>query len=920
MNSAESHQYSLNFADFERIFRKRYKAILLVASLTLGFSLFFARLKPSIYLASASVKVEHRTSISPMMEFAPLDNWDNIETQAKVITSFPVIRKAAELLGLVPQSDNPEEAATDPRVIEILQNLRSKVLSTMESGTNVIQITAKTTNAKQSAQIANAVAQAYKIYALAEKKAQVTSTRKFVEQQLKDSDRQLSEAESTIADFEQSHETPQINSEIQLRESEFQSLEQQMEHLGKEKKILLDQKSDLEKSKAQLQAHRKAQESIPGSALDSSTALRTASQRPKMTWMSRNVANDPGIGRLNEKLIELQMKLDDMSLYYRSDHPSFLAVEEQLILTMSQMLTKSDERLAQIGQERATIGSRISDLYAILDQLPAEQMRYARMARNLSTAEKLNSLLHESLQKTLISEAGIVDDVKIMSFATEPKRPISKNPNRIIVIGLILGLLLGVFLAVVWEIMDTSIGTIEEMESFLQIPVLASIPNLEIHEQARKLANEIGQDKITREVVDHAGLTVHFSPKTPISESYRILRTNIQFLAGNQKPIRTLTVTSTTMQEGKSTTISNLAAAFSQDGAKVILLGCNLRRPYLGRIFGIPESPGISEILIGKWPWRKCVRTMSDLAVGSLGIDSVLRTPGLENLSIIPAGNIPPNPAELLASARFDAFLKEVTEEYSLVLLDVPPVLPVTDSTLMAKKSDATILVYRAGKVPRNTLRRSKQRLESLGAHIIGLVLNDVRPELGGASDFYRYHMGYYGPSQHQSEIKKRSGLVVPLLFGMKSVCAYLARGVLRNTILAIALLCTSLASSDFGSALETDGKGPNSTISRMIEASEAAPRERAPITRCYSVQLASFAEIDRAMIYLAGAKRKHIRAEIRLAEIAGKGTFYRIHSGLYKEWDKALAYCQELKIECCLEGFVVSLECDQVEELLWER
>jgi capsular exopolysaccharide synthesis family protein len=257
-----------------------------------------------------------------------------------------------------------------------------------------------------------------------------------------------------------------------------------------------------------------------------------------------------------------------------------------------------------------------------------------------------------------------------------------------------------------------------------------------------------------------ARLITQFDPKNPAAEAYRILRTNIQFLSSGDKPIKTILLTSSSMQEGKSTTIGNLATAFAQEGKRVLLVGCNLRRPSLYRVFGLEKGPGMADILIDKARWQDCVRSVSDLSVGEFNIDDILATPGLENLHIITFGQIPPNPSELLSSDKMDKFLAEVRQEYDLVLIDAPPLLPVADSSLIASKVDAVILVYQVGKVPRTSLVRAKERMENVKANVIGIVLNDIRPEVSGSSYVSQYYMHYYGDPTDRSRQKKGPPLV----------------------------------------------------------------------------------------------------------------------------------------------------------------
>src|SRR5262249_29365225 len=219
--------------------------------------------------------------------------------------------------------------------------------------------------------------------------------------------------------------------------------------------------------------------------------------------------------------------------------------------------------------------------------------------------------------------------------------------------------------------------------------------------------------------------------------------TNIQFMRMERQG-KLLVVTSPTLQEGKTTTIVNLALTMAQNGQRTLLIGANLRRPSIHRFFGIEREPGVSDILVGHGPLRDCIRTVADILMGRFEMEDIMASPGLDNLHIIESGPIPANPSELLSTAAMAQFLTEVREEYDIVLIDTPPVLPVTDSAIVAAQVDGVILVYQAGKVGRLVLKRAKAHLESARAKVWGVVLNDVQTEIAGYA-YTHYYPHYYG-------------------------------------------------------------------------------------------------------------------------------------------------------------------------------
>jgi capsular exopolysaccharide synthesis family protein len=369
-------------------------------------------------------------------------------------------------------------------------------------------------------------------------------------------------------------------------------------------------------------------------------------------------------------------------------------------------------------------------------------------------------MLSQKHQEAMIAEAGVVDEVTVMSVATMPSNPINKGLPRTIFIGIMLGFIFGVIFAVLREMFDTSIGTIEDVERTLKIAVLAVIPHIRTEDQKKKKKSDKPVDESLVSIFKTT-LVTHFNPKDPSAEAYRILRTNIEYLSFN-KPLQTILVTSAAMQEGKSTTIANLAVAFAQQGKNILLMECNLRRPSLQKNFGLEHKQGIADILIGKVPWRDCVMTVTDLALGKFVMDDILKVPGLDRFNFLPYGHRPPNPSDLLSSPRMDALLKEVRDYFDIILVDGPPLLPVADSIILSTKVDGLILVYKVGKTPRNSLRLAKERLETVHANILGIALNDIRPEVTGASYssyIYRYAKETAKQTTKAGKVLKRLGL-----------------------------------------------------------------------------------------------------------------------------------------------------------------
>jgi tyrosine-protein kinase Etk/Wzc len=750
-------QYEFQISDYERIFRKRYKIVVLSVICALVFSMFIARMKSPLFSATATVKVDRNSNMMGMdMESMMYDSWDNIETQTKVITSFPVLLLAGKRLHKVPDTLTEDNYATDDRNIAILEQLRGGVSPALTGGTNMIQITATCGAAAEARDLANAIAFAYKDFSVGGKKMHAIKTKQFVQEQLDLCKNDLQNAEQEVKAFEEGQNIPSIDESVKSTIDKSGKVDNELEMVDNALSVI-----SMQQAKLMDRFNNPTDSRYSISAADSAHARSDtgAARIAGMRWVSDFTDDDPGIRRLNDRLLQLQIQLDDQFAYYKTNHPANKEIENRIKETIEQIMGEYEKKVKQLAAKREKLSADRTAVESEMQKLPGNQMQYARLLRKLKVNEELFTMLSKRLQEAMIAEAGVVDDVTIMSVATLPHGAINKGVSRIGVMGFFLGLLLGVILAVIREMFDTSIGTIEEVERTLKMTVLAVIPHIQVEDQPKQSSKQ-PDDKDTKDLPKinvrfRPGLITQFNPKDPCAEAYRILRTNLEYLSF-QHPLRVLMITSATMQEGKSTTLANLAITFAQQGKRILILECNLRRPSLYRLLGLEKGPGISDILIEKAEWQNCVKNVTDLALGEFQLEEILSIPGLENFHIITYGQTPPNPAELLSSARMDELITDVRDQFDFVLVDAPPLLPVADSMVLATKVDGVVLVYRAGSVPRSSIKLAKERLETVQANILGVVLNDIRPETSGAH-YTSVYSKYYGKDDPRHAKKKQT-------------------------------------------------------------------------------------------------------------------------------------------------------------------
>jgi capsular exopolysaccharide synthesis family protein len=224
------------------------------------------------------------------------------------------------------------------------------------------------------------------------------------------------------------------------------------------------------------------------------------------------------------------------------------------------------------------------------------------------------------------------------------------------------------------------------------------------------------------------------TPKSPVAEAYRTLRTNIQFSSFDNK-VKTIVITSSGPAEGKTTTSCNLAIATAQAGSRTILLDCDMRNPKLHKVFEISNQIGLSDMLIGETNFYEAVHKS-----------------GIDNLYVLPSGTRPPNPAEVLASEKMKKFLESLKETYDYIIIDTPPIIMVTDAQILAKYADGCLLVVASAEVDKNAAIKAKELLEKVDAKILGVVLNKIDTKRKG---YYGYYYNYYYGRDGGKHVKK---------------------------------------------------------------------------------------------------------------------------------------------------------------------
>jgi capsular exopolysaccharide synthesis family protein len=362
------------------------------------------------------------------------------------------------------------------------------------------------------------------------------------------------------------------------------------------------------------------------------------------------------------------------------------------------------------------------------------EIEYNRLRRSKDENEKLYGIVTERSKENDLTRMLRINNIRVVDRAQVPRRPVSPNVPLNIAGGVAVGVVLGLLAAVGREQLDRSIKTPDDVERELGLTFLGLLPSMD-HESKGPSAYGKRKRRGQRDLPNPLGvpeLVVHEHPASGVAEAARALRTNILFLSPD-KPFRTLLVTSAAPAEGKTTVASCIAIAMAQAGRKVALLDCDMRRPRVHRIFNRTNDVGVTTALID---------------IGT--IDETIRETSVPNLSVVTTGPIPPNPAEILHSDAFHRLLKTLSERFDHIVIDSPPVAPVTDAAILSTQVDVTILVVRAFKTSKELARRAVRSLRDVGNRRVGTVLNAVD---FGRRDYGYYQSYYYRREGYSSEL-----------------------------------------------------------------------------------------------------------------------------------------------------------------------
>lgn len=709
-------KYELNLRDYWRIVKKRRNIIVLTAIVVPIVTVFITltqRPKP-VYEATASVRVEHSTSLTGLfMEVLSMPSGDNLATQALIIKSYSVLEKVAKELGLIPREVPSNDISVTEKYAKVLSELQGQIKAEQDGNTSIINITVSSGEAKTAQKTANLVAEKYKEENILSRNRQILEAKKFIEEQLSVVETRLKSAEETMNIYKRKKDVISITDEQKSALDRFAALE------GSREKTDMDLK-EVEYFLARLKG---------GKSLPDKSVTRPITD------------SDPQVAALNAKLSELLLERDNLLISLLPAHPQVKEVDSKIANLRRELMSQLESKQTTLAKRKELVSAEMNKVKGGLSSLPSTAMELSRLERDVKINQELFSLLKTKYQEALIKEAEKVEEVSIIKRALEPTSP--KNPPRTApnaMLGLALGAIFGLVFAFIFESLDTSIGTIEDVEAFLGMPVIGVVPHIHTKD-INDFLKETYAITTEREIRIYQTLISHFMPRSIPAECYRSLRTNALFTA-TEKNLRSIMITSSSVREGKTLTAINLAITLAQVGKRILLIDADFRNPGIHYYFGIEREPGFSDVILGNSTWQNAVKSITDIMMGEIKVDDLMITPGIDNISIMTCGLPVTQPSEFLNSTKVAGLIEEMGNNYDFVIFDAPPVLPVADAIILGNKVDGVFMVYEVGRVARSALKRTKFLLENVGAKILGTVLNNLKAEV--SPDFYQGGMYRY--------------------------------------------------------------------------------------------------------------------------------------------------------------------------------
>ncbi len=698
--------------DLRRYFdglRKYIWAVIAIQALAITLALIYTRRQPNVYQAQASVQIEPRLPdlLGDRTDTLPRANVGGIDyyaQQKEVLGSYTVAKQSViehRLQTKVLPQYQRDTMKADDQIEAATQEVRGMVTVNYPDDNRIMYVVVKNTDPALAAEIANAHVMTYVAYSKGLLSHDTKSASGALATEFDDAETKLRDAESALFAYQKDNDLLAVTlEERQTMVSTGITAYSAKYNEAHAKHLELSSKLD--------RMRKAADEDVLSSpilVLNDNTSFDTLraeyySERNKFVELEKE------IGPKNTQYQMQKAKLDDLYSALQSEAKRALHGLEEQVAAVS-----STEAAFKNEVDRATKDSL---------ELGPKVVAYNELARRKKTAEDRYNIVRSKLSTSEMSDRMDRNfdssNVRPLDPALVPTSPVSPRLRVNIAAASVIALLLGLGLVFLIVFLDRTVKTTADAQQATGAPVLGVIPMLEALQ-----SNDKARD-----------LYVHTQPASSVAECARSLRTNIMFSSADRQ-LKTIVVSSANPREGKTTNVIYLGTTMAQSGQRVLLIDSDMRRPRLHSSLGIPRTVGLSNLIIG-----------------DKDFDEVIKTTEIPNLFILPCGPLPPNPAELLMSHRFEMVLAELEKRFDRVILDSPPLQLVTDAVVLSKQADGVILVVHADKTLRDDIQRAARQIRAVGGQIFGVIVNAI--DDSRSTYYYGKYGGYYSYNEKSPE------------------------------------------------------------------------------------------------------------------------------------------------------------------------
>ena len=714
LSASNDDDNEINLLEILAILRRRWILCGSTFGVVLGGVIIGTLLQTPIFQAEGRLLLKSDTTASDLLgiaeQFGALDSASSqsnpIATEIQVLLSPPVVEKAIQKLQLKDEEGLPLE----------LEDFEENVTAIEVRGTDVIELKYKHADANVSAAVVNTLMALYLEDNLETNRSQSIAARQFISEQLPRSESKLRQTQRQLKEFKQRNQLVEPKTEAGAALQEMAELQSD---IISTRAALMDtqaQESQLRKTLGGISS----EEAITSGRISRSPRLQENVQALETAEDELAVAqktlseNHPDLQILRDKVAQLQVSVPSrLSKSTRTaQSQDFNELEQSTGSNVMDNLVLLETEADGLQQRLSELERSYVNESSKTQRYPALEAKFTELELDLEIATLGFTNLYEALQRALIAENQNIGNVRILHQAATPKDPISPKLILNILMGGILGALLGAAAALIADSRDLRLRTLEDIRRIYNYTLLGAIPDF--------------SNIIDSEHTRANNLFVRERPRSMISETYRMINTNLKFSRSDN--LQVIVVSSGMPGEGKSSTLANIALAMAELGNKVILIDSDMRLPSQHQIWELPNRTGLSHVLVDNGQMSSRLPVISEN----------------ENLDIMLSGTLPPNPTSLLDSKRFKTFVDTLRSQYDYVLIDAPPITVASDALLISTMADGLILVARPGKLNRSAANVAANLIRQAQVNVLGVIGNGISPTDETNSTQY-YQQEYYG-------------------------------------------------------------------------------------------------------------------------------------------------------------------------------